>query len=94
MDLLAPATGVDRRSVRVARDVMTCDPDRVTGSDSLVEVAYTMRSLLVAFLPVCDRDGDLLGIIALGDVSRVVRGADPAGVTASTFAEPASGTSM
>ena len=89
MNLLGPATGVDRRSVRVARDVMTCDPDRVTGSDSLIEVAYTMRSLLVAFLPVCDQSGDLQGIIALGALSRVVPGADPAVVTASAFAEPA-----
>jgi len=89
MNRLAPATGVDRRFVCVARDVMTCDPDRVAGSDSLIEVAYTMRSLLVAFLPVCDQSGDLQGIIALGALSRVVRGADPAGVTASAFAEPA-----
>ena len=85
----AAATGMDRPTVRVARDVMTLDPDRVAGSDSLIEVAYTMRSLLVAFLPVCDRDGDLQGIIALGDLPRVFRGADSAGVTASTLAEPA-----
>ena len=68
---------------------MTRDPDRVAGSDSLLEVAYTMRSLLVAFLPVCDQDGALQGIIALQGLPRVVRGADPAGVTASTPAEPA-----
>ncbi len=89
MNRLPPATGVDRRFVGVARDVMTCDPDRVAGSDSLIEVAYTMRSLLVAFLPVCDREGDLQGIIALGDLAGVFRGADSAGVTASTLAEPA-----
>ena len=68
---------------------MTRDPDRVAGSDSLLEVAYTMRSLPVAFLPVCDQDGALQGIIALQGLPRVVRGADPAGVTASTPAEPA-----
>lgn len=85
----APVTGMDRPFVRVARDVMTRDPDRVAGSDSLIEVAYTMRSLLVAFLPVCDQDGDLQGIIALGDLPRVVHGTDPAGVTASTLAAPA-----
>ena len=78
------AAGMDRPTVRVARDVMTLDPDRVAGSDSLLEVAYTMRSLLVAFLPVCDQDGDLQGIIALRDLPRAVRGAEPAGVTAST----------
>ena len=68
---------------------MTRDPDRVAGSDSLLEVAYTMRSLRVALLPVCDQDGALQGIIALQGLPRVVRGADPAGVTASTPAEPA-----
>ena len=68
---------------------MNRDPDRVAGSDSLLEVAYTMRSLLVAFLPVCDPDGDLQGIIALRDLPRAVRDAEPAGVTASTLAEPA-----
>jgi len=83
------AAGMDRPTVRVARDVMTLDPDRVAGSDSLIEVAYTMRSLLVAFLPVCDREGDLQGIIALGDLARVFRAADSTGVTASTLAEPA-----
>jgi len=46
---------VDRPAVRVAREVLTRDPDRVAGSDSLLEVAYTMRSLLVAFPPVCDQ---------------------------------------
>jgi len=60
---------------------MTRDPDRVAGSDSLLEVAYTMRSLRVALLPVCDQDGALQGIIALQGLPRVVRGADPAGVT-------------
>ena len=53
------------RPVDVAGDVMTGDPDRVAGSDSLIEVAGRMRSLLVAFLPVCGPDGDLQGIIAL-----------------------------
>ena len=83
------AIGVDRPAGRVAGEVMTRDPDRVAGSDSLLEVAYTMRSLLVAFLPVCDQDSDLQGIIALRDLPRAVRGVDTAGVTASTLAEPA-----
>lgn len=47
-------------------DVMTRDPDRVAGSDTLMEVAGIMRSLLVAFLPICDERGDLQGIIACG----------------------------
>ena len=58
----------------VARDVMIRNPSRVAGTDTLVEVASVMRSLLVAFLPVCDINGDLLGIIALDDLPRAVRG--------------------
>ena len=49
-----------------------------------------MRTLLVAFLPVCDQHGDLQGIIALRDLQRAVRGGDPTGATAFTLAqEPA-----
>ena len=60
----AVVTGVDRPAVDLAGDVMTRDPDRVAGSDTLVEVAGRMRTLLVAFLPVCDQHGDLQGMIA------------------------------
>ena len=80
------ATLVDR-PVDVAGDVMTRDPDRVAGSDSLIEVAGRMRSLLVAFLPVCDPGGDLQGIIAMRDLPRVVRGEDPTEATASSLAQ-------
>src|SRR5664280_1969910 len=54
----------DRRQARIAADVMTGDPEPVACGDSLVEVAGRMRSLLVAFLPVCDQNGDLHGISA------------------------------
>jgi len=83
----AVVTGVDRPAVDVAGDVMTRDPDRVAGSDTLVEVAGRMRTLLVAFLPVCDQHGDLQGIIALRDLQRAVRGGDPTGATAFSLAE-------
>ena len=74
----------------VARDVMIRNPSRVAGTDTLVEVASVMRSLLVAFLPVCDINGDLLGIIALDDLPRAVRGDNSIGATASALArEPA-----
>jgi len=78
---------VDRPGVDVAGDVMTRDPDRVAGSDTLLEVAGRMRTLLVAFLPVCDQHGDLQGIIALRDLQRAVRGGDPTGATAFSLAE-------
>lgn len=70
----------------VARDVMIHDPPRVAGTDTLVEVASVMRSLLVAFLPVCDTSGDLLGMIALEDLPCAVRGDRSAAVTAAALA--------
>ena len=86
----AAPPSVDRPVVDVAGDVMTRDPDRVAGSDTLLEVASRMRSLLVAFLPVCDPDGALRGIIALRDLHRVVRGGVCTAATASSLTrEPA-----
>ena len=75
------------RVVDVAGDVMTRDPDRVACTDTLPEVARRMRSLLVAFLPVCDEHGDLRGIVALRDVHRVIVAGDPTGATASCLAQ-------
>ena len=69
-----------------ARDVMTRDPDRVACGDTLMEVAGMMRSLLVAFLPVCDEHGDLQGIIALRDLHHVLRPGRPTPATASSLA--------
>ena len=43
----------------------------------LMEVAGMMRSLLMAFLPVCDEHGDLHGIMALRDLHRVLRPGHP-----------------
>ena len=73
--------------VRLARDVMTRDPDRVACSDPLLEVAGVMRSLLVAFLPVCDEHGDLQGVIALQDLHHVLRPGHPTKATASSLAK-------
>ena len=84
------ARWVDRPAGAVARDVMNRDPDRVAGSDTLVEVAGRMRDLLVAFLPVCDRNGDLQGIIALRDLHHATHRGEPSGATAARLAqEPA-----
>jgi CBS domain-containing protein len=83
----AAVPSVDRPAVDVARDVMTRDPDRVACGDTLLEVAGRMRKLLVAFLPVCDRNGDLQGIIALRDLPGVDRCGDPTGATALSLAE-------
>jgi len=77
---------VDWPVVTRARDVMTRDPDRVACGDTLMEVAGMMRSLLVAFLPVCDEHGVLQGIIALRDLHRVLRPGRPTPATASSLA--------
>ena len=73
--------------VRRARDVMTRDPHRVAGGDTLMEVAGMMRSLLVAFLPVCDEHGDLQGVNALPTLHHVLRPGHPTEATASSLAE-------
>jgi CBS domain-containing protein len=78
---------VHRPKARVAADVMTGDPEPVACSDTLVEVAGRMRSLLVAFLPVCDQNGDLHGIISLRDVHRALRGRNPTQTTAASLAQ-------
>jgi CBS domain-containing protein len=85
----APAAALpwaDWPVVTRARDVMTRDPDRVACGDTLMEVAGMMRSLLVAFLPVCDEHGDLQGIIALRDLHHVLRPGHPTPATASSLA--------
>jgi len=77
---------VDWPVVTRARDVMTRDPDRVACGDTLMEVAGMMRSLVVAFLPVCDERGDLQGIIALRDLHHALRPGHPTPATASSLA--------
>ena len=82
------APRVNPAVVEVARDVMTRDPDRVAGGDTLLDVAGRMRDLLVAFLPVCDRHGLLQRIIALQDLHRVIHPGHPTDATASSLARP------
>ena len=57
----AAVGGVPASRVPAAGQLMTRDPARIAGSDTAIEVASTMRSLQVAFLPFCDQDGDLQG---------------------------------
>ena len=89
VDALDHPAGTDARVMATARDVMTADPDRVAHTDTLHEVARRMRALLVAFLPVCDEDGELCGIIAYRHIGWpcAVQGGDPAAVTAASLAE-------
>jgi CBS domain-containing protein len=48
----------------MTRDVICCGP--VTDLD---EIGAIMKDRRVRHLPVCDRDGDLLGMISIGDVN-------------------------
>ncbi len=74
-----------------ARDVMTTDPDCVSHTDTVQEVAMRMRSLLVAFLPVCDEHGYLCGIVGYRDIGARARSSrgDLATVTAASVIEKA-----
>ena len=89
VDALDHPAGADARVMATARDVMTANPDRVAHTDTLHEVARRMRTLLVAFLPVCDEHSDLCGIIAYRHIGWPcdVQGGDPATVTAASLAE-------
>jgi CBS-domain-containing membrane protein len=73
---IGPGVTAPTRTRRVkgptARDVMTRNPDRVAHTDTPNEVAWKMRDLLVAFLPVCGEHDELHGIIALTDLQRQV----------------------
>ena len=71
----------------IARDVMNTDPDCVSHTDTVEEVAMRMRSLLVAFLPVCDEDGYLCGIVGYRDIGAQARSArgEIASVTAASL---------
>jgi CBS domain-containing protein len=75
----------------IARDVMTTDPDCVSHTDTVEEVAMRMRSLLVAFLPVCDEEGYLCGIVGYRDIGAQARSArgEMASVTAASLVEKA-----
>ena len=88
---MAGAVSGQIRIVRlVASEVMTANPDRVDGRDSVHHVARVMRTRLVASLPVCDENGDLHGMIALRDVAaRLAAAIDPASAgTAACIATP------
>ena len=48
----------------MTRDVICCSPD-----DDLDEVSAIMKSRRIRHVPVCDFDGQLSGIISIGDVN-------------------------
>jgi CBS domain-containing protein len=60
--------GRDPASTTVA-EVMTTDVICCGPSTDMDEISAIMKERRVRHLPVCDRDGDLLGMISIGDVN-------------------------
>lgn len=61
------AAGIDPTTARVG-EFMTEEPDCITSDTDIKEAAETMSDLQVHRLPIVD-DGQLVGIIALGDIA-------------------------
>lgn len=56
------------RDVKVA-DVMTCDVICASHDTDLEEVSSIMQSRRIRHVPVCDDDGQIKGMISIGDVN-------------------------
>jgi len=71
-DVLMRVVGEGREpaSVKVG-DVMTKDVICVTPDTDMDEISAIMKNRRIRHLPVCDDDGDLLGLISIGDVNAV-----------------------
>ncbi len=69
-DVLRRVVGEERPpgEIRVA-EVMTRDVACCTPGDELDEVAATMKARRIRHLPVCDDDGQLAGLISIGDIN-------------------------
>lgn len=50
----------------MTRDVICCAP-----TTDVDEISYIMKDKRVRHLPVCNQDGDLMGLISMGDVNAV-----------------------
>ena len=48
----------------MTRDIICCAP-----ATDMDEISFIMKDKRVRHLPVCDHDGDLLGMISIGDVN-------------------------
>ncbi|NNM88083.1 MAG: CBS domain-containing protein [Phycisphaerae bacterium] len=69
-DILQRVVAADKNPHRttvgeaMTRDVIFCDPDT-----SLQEASTIMKAHRVRHLPVCDQDGQLLGMVSIGDLN-------------------------
>ena len=71
-DVLMRVVGASRdpASVKVG-EVMTKDVICVSPDTDMDEISAIMKNKRVRHIPVCDQDGDLLGLISIGDVNAV-----------------------
>jgi CBS domain-containing protein len=71
-DVLMRVVGASRdpSSVKVG-EVMTKDVICVSPDTDMDEISAIMKNKRVRHIPVCDQDGDLLGLISIGDVNAV-----------------------
>jgi CBS domain-containing protein len=69
-DVLRRVLGDHRSpSTTLVKDVMTTDVICCGPNTDVDEIGAIMKERRVRHLPVCDRDGDLLGMISIGDVN-------------------------
>ncbi len=71
----------------VARQVMTPNPAWVGEKDTLQQVAARMWDLQVTYLPVCDENGNLRGLITYHDINlrSLTDGGDPSTAVAASL---------
>jgi CBS domain-containing protein len=71
-DVLMRVVGASRdpASVKVG-EVMTKDVICVSPDTDMDEISSIMKNKRVRHIPVCDSEGDLLGLISIGDVNAV-----------------------
>ena len=74
---------------KVARDVMTPDPQCVKENETLLAAAQKLAELNVGSMPICGEDDRLKGMLTDRDivVKALAKGADPGSTTAGSLAE-------
>jgi len=74
---------------KVARDVMTPDPQCIGEHETLLAAAQKLAELNVGSMPICGEDDRLKGMLTDRDivVKALAKGADPGSTTAGSLAE-------
>jgi CBS domain-containing protein len=80
--LVGTARRTRRQEVPTARDLMTADVDWVGRDETLQSVARRMAERDIGFMPVCEDDGRLLGVVTDRDI---VTGAVASGASAAEY---------